>query len=209
MRKNAIERTPAGKYVVPDVLAAPSLEREQYERRFEMICVGLRNTDMAALQKRMGRFFLLFPVAGQSPGSAADMAEAYASVLSAVPLWAVDTACQKVIASGATFRPSAPELRKMADEACRPYFDEADALRQILTAEVYHQNTATERERVKTGFKTLLAEIGQTNGVGNRAKTREECIRDIEAGFPAMKAPLTVSDALRASNEARGMGGPG
>ena len=70
-------------------------------------------------------------------------------------------------------------------------------MQKLLSAEVYHQNTSTERERVKAGFKELMADLNKTNNIGRQ--TREEAIRDVEAGFPHLRGPVTLSPAARAS----------
>ena len=199
---NYVDCLPGGKYAISDKFVPRETELVQFRARYDEIIKGMKS-DSEAIRKRMGRLFLLFPVAGQTPASIAEIVEAYTSVLSSFPIWAIDHACQKVIASGTTFRPSAPELRKLADEACKSVYDEADSLQKLLSAEVYHQNTSTERERVKAGRKELLAGLAKTNNVGRQ--TREEAIRDVEAGFPHLQSPVTLSPAARA---AMGLGEP-
>lgn len=184
MRRNAVETEAGGNLVVSDLAAPPPEEREAYGRRYLAIQEGLGRTDLDAVKKRMGRFFLLFPVAGQASGASADMAEAYASVLLRVPLWAVDKACQRFISAGATFRPSAPEILKAAEDACRPIYEEAESLRKVLGAEVYHQNTKTERQRVISGYKALLATFSKEHVVGKtdfRTMTKDEAARHLDA----------------------------
>lgn len=198
MRRNAVEREPSGKFVVAHTAAPTPDERREYQQRYLAIQEGLARSDIELLKRRMGRFFLLFPVAGQAPGAAADMAEAYASVLSRVPISAVDKACQKYISEGATFRPSAPELLKAADDFCRPIYEEADTLRKILDAEVYTQNSPTERERVKAGWRELSNSLMRSNVVGKpvdlKNMTKDEAERhleDLKARFAASPLPKT------------------
>ncbi len=193
---NYVDCLPGGKYAISDKFVPNEAELGQFRARYDEIIRGMKS-NAESIRKRMTRMFLLFPVAGAGVGTMEETVAAYASVLSGFPLWAIDRACQKVIASGATFRPSAPELRKLADEACKSVYDEADSLQKLLSAEVYHQNTSTERERVKAGFKELMADLNKTNNIGRQ--TREEAIRDVEAGFPHLRGPVTLSPAVRAS----------
>jgi hypothetical protein len=174
MRRNAVERTPAGQLIVSSASVPGDAEMASYRRRLSAIEAGLKNNSLAALIRRMARLFLLFPVTGQAAGMGESTAEAYASVLSAVPIWAVDKACIKIVNSGAKFRPSAPEILKLAVENCRFAHDEADTLRAILAAEPYQQNDPTERDRVKNGFAELLRHIVGDNAM-KAAKGAPEC----------------------------------
>ena len=122
---NYVDCLPGGKYAISDKFVPNEAELSQFRARYDEIIRGMKS-DGEAIRKRMARLFLLFPVQGQASGMMDETISAYASVLSGFPLWAIDRACQKVIASGATFRPSAPELRKLADEACKSVYDEAE-----------------------------------------------------------------------------------
>ena len=202
MRRSAVERTPTGKYVVSILRAPGPPEVAEYQRRYSEIQSGLMPSDMSAVERRMGRLFLMFPVAGMSGDMLAAAILAYAGVLSSFPLWAVDAACQKIMKSGATFRPSAPEMRKLVDDECKPIYEEAEALNIILIAERYEEKPQDHRDRIKAGYGDLLADLASTNSAG-RVQTPAEAKRDVKAGFAHLRnEALKVSPGLRKSNEA-------
>ena len=207
IRRNAVERESSGKLVIAENLAPTVAERDAFRERYIEIQDGLRPAGIDDVKRRMARFFLLFPVSGQTADMLEETADAYARVLSSMPLWAVDKACKRVISSGATFRPSAPELRKMADAECQPYYGEAATLLAIEDAEPYRVNTDDGRARVKAGFASLIAQLSGTNFVsGGSARTGDQARRDVEAGFPHLQGPLAASEFIRAQNAQRNMG---
>lgn len=67
---------------------------------------------------------------------------------------------------------------------------------------------AAMRQRVGKLFRELARSISSALDphARKRPPSRAEALAALSEGFPAMKAPLPVSEALRASNAARGMG---
>jgi hypothetical protein len=199
--RNSVEPKAFGKYVVSSHLAPSGNDLPELERRRLEIREGLRATQIETVERRMGKFFLMFPSASVSSDKAKAALEVYAGVLSPFPVWAIDRACMKVRDSGAKWLPSAPEIRKMVDAECRFAFDEAESLEIILAAEPYEPRFQTYRDRMMAGFKNLLALLDKTNNVWR--KTSEEAERDIASGFAHLRGDLTVGDALRTANGAR------
>jgi hypothetical protein len=201
--RNAVVRTPSGKYVMSSRLAPGDGDRQELQRRHLAIQAGLRPAPIDAVERRMAKIFVMFPVAGVSAEMMRATVEAYAGVLSAFPLWALDRACQKIIASGATFRPSAPEIRKLVVAECDFAYNEADDIQKVLSAEPYNEHPQGYRDRVKAGFHELIAGLTSTNSAG-RVQTPEQAKREVDAGFPDLQGPLTPSAAIKASCDARG-----
>ncbi len=165
-----------------------------YYDRLTELSEGMR-ADVGAVKRRMARLFLLFPVsAGENTEAVAD---AYASVLSGIPLWAVDGACKAAIASGSKFRPSAPELLAVAMKSCAALLEEVADLTAVTTAEPYCPRPENERDRVKRGYAELLGSLsGKVVGrPGDPFKARPW--QDIKDAFNAN--PPTFSPALAAS----------
>lgn len=197
--RNAVERSPSGKRIISNRRAPSGNDLPVLEARIADIAQGLAPSPSETVKRRLSKLFLMFPVAGQNAEMIDATLDAYAGVMSAFPLWAVDSACRKVIASGATFRPSAPEMRTLAEKECAPVYQEAEALHDILTAEVYEELDKNERERVKSGFKDLLADLTKHTNPDGFRKTKSECLRDVEAGFPSMREPIAPSDRIARS----------
>ena len=193
--RNAVETTPAGNLVVSELLRPSVAEMDVYYNRLNELNEGMRS-DIGAVKRRMARLFLLFPVsAGENTEAVAD---AYASVLSGIPLWAVDSACKAAIDSGAKFRPSAPELLTVATKSCSGLLEEVSDLTKVLTAEPYRPRPENERDRVKRGFAELLGSLGG-NVVGSTPapffNAHDETKRDVFAD----RGPVSLSPGLAAS----------
>lgn len=193
LRRNAVERAPSGKLVVADNLAPTVGELASFRDRYLEIQEGLRRAGVEEAKRRMARLFLLFPMPGMGAGMVEEMADAYARALASLPLWAIDRACKKVIDSGATFRPSAPELRKLAAGEVAAFHSEAAALKAIMDAEPYHVNTDNERSRVKAESKALIAELGSTNFVCKKSQVISPPA-DLASDYAAN--PIKLSDEL-------------
>ena len=163
--------------------------------------VALSATPIETVERRMAKLFLMFPAAGLSGEATRATAQAYAGVLSSFPVWAIDRACQKVIASGETFRPSAPEIRKLVVAECKFAFAEEDDLRVILTAERYEPREKSDRDRVKIGLAQLRAVLEKSCHPWR--KTSEEAERDIASGFAHLQGPLSATRVPRSFDEAR------
>lgn len=99
---------------------------------------------------------------------AANTAVAYLAQVKHLPLWAIQAGCQSCIARNNPFPPSAGELRTACEKAVQPLRDEEAEIRKVLDAEVYHSAPKAERERVKAGFRELLAELRQTNSMDRK-----------------------------------------
>jgi hypothetical protein len=199
--KNAVERMPSGKYVVSSHLAPSGNDLPELERRSFEIREGLRAAPSETVERRMGKLFSMFPSTSNMSGDKAKaVVDAYAGVLSPFPVWAIDKACQRIIASGAKWLPSAPEIRKMVDTECKFAFDEAESLQIVLTAEPYEPRLQTYRDRMVAGFRQLRALLDKTNNAWR--KTPEEAERDILNQFSHLQGDLSVGPGLRALNEA-------
>ena len=176
-------------------------ELAEIEQRALAIRADMSPTPVETVERRLAKLFLMFPMTGLTGDTGKAAIEAYAGVLRPFPIWAIDRACQKVISSGATFRPSAPEIRKLVDAECRLLYEELDAIHMITTAEVYEPSPPTERDRVKAGYVEIKALFDKAMHPGR--KTREEVKRDIASGFAHLQGPIAASDVLRATGGAR------
>jgi hypothetical protein len=199
--RSAVERKPDGGYMIARPLAPSRADLVEIEERAQAIQAGMSPTAAETVERRMAKLFLMFPMVGLAGDNGKAAIEAYAGILRVFPLWAIDRACQKVITSGATFRPSGPEIRKLVEAECRPIYEELDVLRVITTAEIYEPQAATERDRIKGGYAEIKAFFDGARHQGR--KTREEAERDVASGFAHLRGPIAIGDTLRAAMGAR------
>jgi hypothetical protein len=123
---------------------------------------------LAEIAKVVGNMFLLFPSVRMAIDQTKAVTAAYVGHLKDLPLWAIEVGCKSAVAKGLAFPPSAPELRASAEQALQPVRDEEASIRKVLDAEIYHSAPKAERERIKAGFQTLLAELRQTNAMDRK-----------------------------------------
>lgn len=116
-----------------------------------------------AIAALVSRLLLTYP---QSHRGKQDESEqlvgVYVEALIDLPLWAVHAACQGWIRGEADgdnrFRPSAAELRKLAQRKCIPFRQELEQIKRILNAKIHNEPTPEERQRVLERFQTVLAD---------------------------------------------------
>jgi hypothetical protein len=157
---SAVEKTPSGKLIVAASKQPGAAVLVAYRSRLARIDAAL-SAPLDELRRLVARLFLLFPQSNVAPQASV---EAYASVLADRPLWAIERAFNRVRQSGAAFRPSAPELWKLATDECSALLEERDLIATVLDAEPYEDRGSVEREksraRVKSGFQSLKAALG-------------------------------------------------
>jgi hypothetical protein len=153
------------------------------------------------VKRRIAKLFGLFGPMGMDAETVADLVNDYTKVMAPQPLWAVDSACRSVIASGTKFRPGAPELLALARKAADPFRTELASINSVLNAGVYRVPEASERQRVKALFTEFIA--GWPDPKRNGRKTREEAELDVASGFAHLQGPLAVGDAFKAAIGAR------
>jgi len=157
--RSRLEEITPGRYQINRADAPNAGELRQIEQRQALVTSWLTPSAMKRVEARVAVVFLWFPTVGLSADSAEATTTAYARAVCDLPLWAIEKACMKIRDSGATFRPSAPELRKLAKAECDPAYQELADLRQITTAEQYVPSANPERQRVQAMFKKLAADL--------------------------------------------------
>jgi hypothetical protein len=160
--RNAIATSPSGSLTIrADCMPSPG-ERDKLSARLAEIDEHLR-PDAGALRRLVTSIFLWFTPTAAAAGTLEAAVEAYSAALKGLPLWAIVEAAKTIRASGATFRPSAPELYALARSKCAGLTDEHAAIVAALTATPVEPIPETERARVLAGFRALIAELGATN----------------------------------------------
>lgn len=159
--RNALETTGAGDHEIPHTQALAEPERRGLTARAEDLIAALRPADRDDVKRRIAKLFGMSNfVVGMDAETAASLVDDYAKAMATQPLWAVDSACRAVIASGAKFRPGVPEFLALARKAADPFRTELASINSVLNARVYRVPDASERQRVKTAFAGLKDKLG-------------------------------------------------
>ncbi len=187
--RNAIEPSlTAGKNRIEAGRAPSRDERAFLERRLSVVTAGLGIANRDKVRWRLNKFFKLYP--GEPDP---DVIDAYADALSILPLWAIERACNLSISKGTTFKPSAPELAKLASDEVQPFWKELDDLRVITTAEVYKatEDRKAVMARMRAQYPTILPDSSAI-----KALQREEARRRLTELGAAGRMTQDQIDAL-------------
>ena len=163
----AIEMTPGGVAELEASYALSPGDRQVLEARKRAVAPALRGSDVETIKRRLARLFGMMAGAAGDEKSTASLISDYAKVLSSQPLWAIDAMIHRVIDSGATFRPSAPDMLKMARSATEPLHVEMTQIDRVLAARIYTLPDPDQRARVLAKMKAFAASLGMP-------KAREE-----------------------------------
>lgn len=139
--------------------------------REKQLRASLEPAPINAIQNAVLRMFLGFPSAANL--DAAGTAAAYASALSIYPAWAIGAACGAAVRGelgNPSFAPSVAELAKYAQAKIATVETEARTINRILTADVFHEPSPEESERVAAALRQLATDLGMTTwGKGGEA----------------------------------------
>jgi hypothetical protein len=191
---NAIETTPTGRrMIVAGALSKADLL--EYARRIDEIGVGLAPGPPGDIKRRLALFFLGF---GAPPSE--DVVDAYTSILAGFPLWAIDRAIKAVINRGDKFRPSAPELHRLAEDEIVPFRAEAAQIKAITGAIPYSPPPATEeRARVNAAIEAWRAEAKIAPAREDRVENPHTFAVETRLRAPAIGRATRLSDAALAA----------
>lgn len=158
--------------------------------------------DPRAIAGRLARLFLRFRSSQLNDANSEAVIAAYVSDLQKFPIWAIDRAMLGVIDKGGAFAPSGPELRAACERAMIDVVSEASNIRTILDAEVYHEQTAEQRARVKVEFDKLTEELGMRDPPKGqkpeyRLPTKQEAEMRLEEWKASPPAIPPLSDSAR------------
>lgn len=161
------EQTDYRTFSISDKLAPTDEQRDVLKARGREIADGLKPADgnqaRTVISALVNRLLVTYPQSERATEQEARAAIAgYVEALVDLPLWAVNASCQGWIRGEADgdnrFRPSAAELRTLAQRKLMPFRQEVEQIRRILTANVYREPTQEERDRVIARHQQILAE---------------------------------------------------
>jgi tetrahydromethanopterin S-methyltransferase subunit F len=163
----------AAKSYISDQLAPTHEDRQRLIARQQELSSGLiPNGNAADAAFAIGQLFQSYLTVRLTEQQSADAITAYLAQVKHLPLWAIQTGCQSCIARNNPFPPSAGELRTACEKAVQSIWAEEAEIRKVLDTEIYHSAPKAQRERIKAGFQTLLAELKQTNSMQPKPKPR-------------------------------------
>jgi hypothetical protein len=163
----------AAKYSISDQLAPTHEDRQRLLARQQELSNCLTPLgNIAEAGVIIGQMFAGYLTIRLSEQQASEAVAAYLAQVKHLPLWAIQTGCQSCIARNNPFPPSAGELRTACEKAVQSIWAEEAEIRKVLDAEIYHSAPKAQRERIKAGFQSLLAELKQTNAMQPKPKPR-------------------------------------
>ena len=120
--------------------------------------------DAKALAVILAKLMAAFPTQAQSETATDQRVDAYFEALGGVPAWAVDKAAKAVLRgeteADGRFMPTPPQLAELAHGFVSPVAADLATVQRIMAARpLGAEPDAAERERVKEGFASLLAEL--------------------------------------------------
>lgn len=133
---------------------------------------------------------------------------AYAADLAHFPLWAIDAGCMAVIGGktdgSKAFAPSSLELRDACAKAIEPVRQEIAEIGSVLDAEVYHEPTVAEREKIHAEFRKLVEDLKLNVDPRDKAQkgafrvlTRDEAQAALDRAAAAKRPLPQMSSELR------------
>lgn len=201
------EQTDYRTFSISDKLAPTAEQREVLKIRGREIADGLKPADgnqaRTVISALVNRLLVTYPQSERVSEQDARAAIAgYVDALADLPLWAVNAACQGWIRGEADgdnrFRPSAAELRTLAQRKLMPFRQEVEQIRRILTAQVYRDPTQEERDRVTARFQQILSEtIGVPDDNPHAAPLYHPAPTVPAAVSTPSSTPPSISPALR------------
>ena len=204
--RNALETTAAGGFSICDRRAPDGDDRRALMVRRDELSTAMGGSNPHDVVKRVARLFMRFPSTRFPDGMAEATTAAYAADLACFPLWAIDEACLAVIGgrtdTSKAFAPSSIEMREACHKAMDPIRAEFADLRNVLSADIYHEPTPEERAKVAAEFQALVQELKlnmdpRDNAKPSRPLTRHEAEAALErAKINPVRAPA-FSDGLR------------
>lgn len=152
-------RGPLGGHSISDRQTPNEGERKALERRRgELLNALVPVGDRAAVQI-IAQLFLGFHGARGSHDETAAQLALFASQVADLPVWAVQSGCGDLLRRNIAWPPSVGQVRAACEAACQPHRQELAQIEAVLNADVYHEATPSERERVKAEFQKLADDL--------------------------------------------------
>lgn len=134
----------------------------------------------------------------------------YRSALSRFPEWAVAQVCRAFLEGRAggstTFAPTPADIASRCEALVQPHKDEQEQIGRILEAEVRHDPSEDERERVARGLRELAASIGKGNDDDDEERVKRAAAKGREISMRGLREELErhgITDSRPMSLELR------
>lgn len=163
---NALERTPDGRWQMPETALIAADERRWLEGRLAILQQSMLRANREAIAAAVSGMLLRFPPTGQA-GDLEGRITAFVVDLQEFPLWAIERA---VAGLRGQYAPANNLLVEAVRQVLVPTLDEASKVQRLLTADVYHVPDEAERKRISAGFREMAAEFGVSDHDPERVK---------------------------------------
>jgi hypothetical protein len=165
---NKLTAGPRGTFSISDQLAPVGDEWDALQARYARFTASVmppqtpeaKDAAKDAIKARIVRLLVRYPSMNNTDATA--IVAAYTADLVKFPLWAIDEAILTILRYGANnpaFPPSSTELVQACERAVKPVIAERAELQKLVNADVYHEPTEGERERVNAEFQKLKREL--------------------------------------------------
>lgn len=149
---------------ITDRLAPTEGERRTLVARGAELDASLQEAGEEAVIRRVAVLLAAFPAKHSSDVEKRSILKLYGMALGKYPEWVIDQCCRDCnsgkVGKG-EFAPTPAAMAKACEEIAVPVRAEAHQIAQILQAEVYHENTPEERERMAAGFADLMRDLAR------------------------------------------------
>jgi hypothetical protein len=152
----------AGSFVEP----IPDRIREAMTARLTVLNAGMVAASQDFLEEQIASLMIAYPsMKSMSKLEAQVLVRKYVQVMSGLPTWAIEQACEDILQSAVVgvspdFPPTAARLRLTANGHVSGVYREVQQLREVLQAASGLKMSAEERARIIKGFDELKRRLG-------------------------------------------------
>jgi hypothetical protein len=159
-----IQNTPDGRGEIVSTAAPTESERGALEGRRNAIADVMEPGREPEIEKRAAYMLGCFSGPDRDPVTVRALVRTIARELKNIPIWAIDEACARILGGRApginrAFAPQPPQIAHLCREIVQPLHAERARIAKVLNAEIFHEATPEERERVAAGLAGLVDEL--------------------------------------------------
>jgi len=135
--------------------------------------------DRNEIARTIGQMFLAYQQVKLGPDETRATVALYVAQVQEFPQWAVSKGCEKIIQRPIAWPPSAGEMRAAVQNEARDVQDEHALITSVLNANIEQECAPGDREKMRQGFKEVIAELGGIKGE-KREHTKDEAAAWLE-----------------------------
>jgi hypothetical protein len=176
---SAVEVIDSRKCSISSQRAPTPAERGELQGRLSALSAGLAVAGFDRAMELVAPILALYGTKSMTDGEKRGTLRMYGDALRNFPEWAITETLLRFNRGGFDqdeFAPKPATIAKVCSEICAVHHDERAKIQRLLTAEVYHEPTAEERERVAGGLQALAKECADK---ANAFKPQPESTLDL------------------------------